>query len=429
MAIFSSLAGFFKRNKRRILVTSAVGVSVYYLVNHFVISKFRNFQNSLQQELYIKEQIKRRFIQTQNDCYYTLLALLPVLVAPIVDNSPIELITKALKLKKSNLNSNASTSGNNKEISDSLLTTDNLTLHSNSNENDLSLYLNKSKTDLWKLLKLKTLTRFLTLNYSISSLLLLTRLQLNILARKSYLQSAISMTNSRTSPDPFDNPTTQEDYFIEQSYLSLSWWLLNKGWERLNYHIEAIVEEKFKLINARTELSVENFNDLLLQSIEEINSNKELVLNSIWPNLDDLNLTLLNTTPSLINEYHENFLKLINETNLIINNEFFMKNLTDLVTTNLSTLTANLVNNFVSNNNMDPIDLNQINVKLANLLAQLSIQCEIFSNNNASNTQIIDMNDSNEFNDPELSGNIFINNLNSLEALDDFSASIYSNIE
>lgn len=106
-----------------------------------------------------------------------------------------------------------------------------------------------------------------------------------------------------------------------------------------------------------------------------------------------------------------------------------MKNLTDLVTTNLSTLTANLVNNFVSNNNMDPIDLNQINVKLANLLAQLSIQCEIFSNNNASNTQIIDMNDSNEFNDPELSGNIFINNLNSLEALDDFSASIYSNIE
>lgn len=374
------------------------------MIYYFVVRKFRNFQSSLQQEMFIKEQIKRRFIQTQTDCYYTLLALLPVLIPPIVDKSPTELITKALKLKKSNLSSS------NKEISDSLLTTDNLTLHSNASDNELSLYLNQSKTELWKLLKIKTLSRFLTLIYSISSLLLLTRLQLNILARKSYLQSAIIMANGlNTSPESSMMNSNHEDYFTEQSYLSLSWWLLNKGWENLNYHIESIVVSKFQLINARTELSINSFHNLLLETIDEINSNKDILIQSIWPNYDDLNLTLLNTNPSLINDINEPFLKLINETNLIVNNDVFINNLQQMVVSNIDVLSQNLSTSLS----------NQANIKLANLLAQLSVQCEILCNNNEIDNNI----------NEDLSGNDYINNLNNLECLDDFSASIYSNIE
>lgn len=100
MAIFSSLAGFFNRNKRKIFITSAVTVSIYLLINEFVIKKFRNYQNALRQELLFKQQIKQRFIQTQQDCYYTILALLPVLAAPIIDSLPVELITQALRLKR-----------------------------------------------------------------------------------------------------------------------------------------------------------------------------------------------------------------------------------------------------------------------------------------------------------------------------------------
>lgn len=404
MAIFSSLSNFFRRNKKKILITSGLSISLYYVIYYFVVRKFRNFQSSLQQEMFIKEQIKRRFIQTQTDCYYTLLALLPVLIPPIVDKSPTELITKALKLKKSNLSSS------NKEISDSLLTTDNLTLHSNASDNELSLYLNQSKTELWKLLKIKTLSRFLTLIYSISSLLLLTRLQLNILARKSYLQSAIIMANGlNNSPENSMINSNHEDYFIEQSYLSLSWWLLNKGWENLNYHIESIVVTKFQLINARTELSINSFHNLLLETIDEINSNKDILIQSIWPNYDDLNLTLLNTNPSLINDINEPFLKLINETNLIVNNDVFINNLQQMVVSNIDVLSQNLSTSLS----------NQANIKLANLLAQLSVQCEILCNNNEIDNNI----------NEDLSGNDYINNLNNLECLDDFSASIYSNIE
>lgn len=415
MAIFSSISGFFKRNKRKIIIASTISVSLYYLVDFFIVKKFRNFQDSLKQELFIKEQIKRRFIQTQNDCYYTLLALLPVLVSPIIDNSPTELITKALKLKKS---SNSTTTS--KEISDSLLTTDNLILHSNSSEGDnLSLYMSKSKTELWRLLKIKTITRFLTLSYASSSLLLLTRLQLNILARKSYLQSAISMTNGNKIEN-LESQSTNENYIIEQSYLSLSWWLLNKGWEALNFEIEKAVEEKFKSINARTELTINDFIKLLIDSVESINSNKVKILNSIWPNFDDLNLTLLNTNPSLINDYNDDFLKLINETNLIIENEVFFNNLSSMVYSNLSTLNDNLT----ETSNSDPTSSK---LKLANLLALLSTQCETLCNNNDGVNTF--PNNDNEFNDHELTGNDYINNSNNLESLDDFSASIYSNIE
>lgn len=269
MAIFSSLSGFFNRNKRRILITSAVSVSVYLLINEFVIKKFRNYQQSLRQELLFKQQIKQRFIQTQQDCYYTILALLPVLATPIIDALPVELITQALRLKKSGGYKSSTTNENNE------LTTDNLNLLDNNNDPELklSIYMNKSKIELWNLLKIKSITRILTLMYTMSGLLLITRLQLNILARRSYLESAIQMAGVKSINHEID---PHENYIIEQSYLSLSWWLLNKGWMNLNSIIEALVIAKFEKITPKSELSVESFEQSLLDIINEINTNNKV---------------------------------------------------------------------------------------------------------------------------------------------------------
>ena len=114
MPIFSSLNSFLRRHKKKLIVRATLTFSAYFLVNQFIIKKLKNFQNSLRQELFVKEQIKRRFVQTQNDCYLTILALLPVLTQPIINHLPIELITQALKLKKTNSNPTP------QEISDSL---------------------------------------------------------------------------------------------------------------------------------------------------------------------------------------------------------------------------------------------------------------------------------------------------------------------
>lgn len=420
MPIFSSLNSFLRRHKKKLIISTTLTLSAYFLVHHFVIKKFRNFQNSLKQELFVKEQIKRRFIQTQNDCYLTILALLPVMTQPIINHLPIELITQALKLKKTN------TAPTQQEISDSLLTTDNLTMHQNTNDSsDLSYYLNLSKTELWKLLKIKTLTRALTLIYSTSSLLLITRLQLNILARRSYLESAIILAGGKVN-----DMETSQDYFVEQSYLSLSWWLLNKGWIRLSDIIESTVTEKFNEINARTELSINKFDDLLCEVINELSTTHNAeIMNAIFPiNYDNLIESLLNTNPGLIKQLDIEdsiLLKLINETTYLVNNEVFNDILISMVDNSKSMLINNLLFSLDPENpylNQEKIlDISNIkHFKLANLLAQLSVQCGVMCDNN---------NLIHEDSDSELSGNIYISNLNELEELDEFSASIYSNFE
>lgn len=459
MAIFSSLSGFFNRNKRRILITSAVSVSVYLLINEFVIKKFRNYQQSLRQELLFKQQIKQRFIQTQQDCYYTILALLPVLATPIIDALPVELITQALRLKKSGGDKSSTTNENNE------LTTDNLNLLDNNNDPELklSIYMNKSKIELWNLLKIKSITRILTLMYTMSGLLLITRLQLNILARRSYLESAIQMAGVKSINHEID---PHENYIIEQSYLSLSWWLLNKGWMNLNSIIEALVIAKFEKITPKSELSVESFEQSLLDIINEINTNnKEYILANLFPiNYSDLLETLLNTNPDLVNQLDSadsNLIKLINETNsIMLNNDlYFFDLLNSLILTNLNTLTTNLSFSLSGGNLGNSLmsttgNLQESRVtelpnkafKLASFLAQLSVQTNIMiDNDNIKNEATLPRYDTDleeilnslnagedlSSNQPqqESGGNIYINNMNELEELDDFSAGIYSNFE
>jgi peroxin-3 len=445
MAVFSSLASFFKRHKRKILITASVSVSVYYLVNEFVIKKFRNFQNSLKQELIFKQQIKQRFIQTQQDCYYTILALLPVMTTPIVEYLPVELITQALRMKKSNQDSSSHVNGTNN------LTEDNLNLLDN--DPKISSYLEKSKIELWNMLKIKTITRTLTLIYSLSGLLLITRLQLNILARRSYLEAAIEMAGVTNVNQNIDS---EENYMIEQSYLSLSWWLLNKGWFNMANIIEPLVINRFGSVKPKTELTVQDFEDSLLDIVSQISPNQ--LLAGLFPkDYEDLVETLLNTNPGLIetlDDHSSNLMKLINETNSIIYENSYVESLLhSLVETAVSTLSFSLSNSLNETSNsllassteasagvLPPFsDNSQNKFKLATFLAQLSVQNNILiDNNNIMPQTEIDEEDiegfinsltNKDINESHLTGNIYVNNINQLDELDEFSAGIYSNFE
>lgn len=405
MPIFPSLAGFFRRHKRKLFVTSAVAFSLYFLVNQFVIKRFRNFQNSLRQELFVKEQIRRRFIQTQQDCFVTILCLLPVLTQPVLNFLPTEAITLALKRKK-----NA-----NKEISDSL-TTENLLAHSEQGDPNQSTellgLLTKSKIELWQDLKVKSISRALALIYSISGLLMLTRLQLNILARKSYLELAIAIAGGSVTQN---TQSSSYDYFIEQSYLSLSWWLLNHGWMRVAMGLESLVESKFNEITPKTELSVDTFILMLSEINAGIIADGSLVKNLLFPTeYDNLVDTLMNTNPELVSELDNpdsNLVKLINETNFILNNDFTLHVFSALVRNGVDTLGSNIL-----------LALNPENVpgkahKLATFLAQLSVQSNLLCDPQSSAEE------------GEFTGNVYVNNLNDIDELDEFSASIYSNFE
>jgi len=257
-----------------------------------------------------------------------------------------------------------------------------------------------------------------------------------------------------------------ENYIIEQSYLSLSWWLLNKGWMNLNSIIEALVIAKFEKITPKSELSVESFEQSLLDIINEINTNnKEYILANLLPiNYSDLLETLLNTNPDLVNQLDSadsNLIKLINETNsIMLNNDlYFFDLLNSLILTNLNTLTTNLSFSLSGGNlgnslmsttgNLQESRVTELpnkSFKLASFLAQLSVQTNIMiDNDNIKNEATLPRYDTDleeilnslnagedlSSNQPqqESGGNIYINNMNELEELDDFSAGIYSNFE
>ncbi|CAN3365276.1 peroxisomal biogenesis factor 3 [Diutina catenulata] len=448
MPVFSSLAAFFKRHKKKIIVATSLAISTYFIVNELVIKKFRNFQNSLKQELIFKQQIKQRFIQTQQDCYFTILALLPVLTGPIVDYLPVEIITQALKVKKQPSAANAL----GESSTAATLTQDNLN-RLDETDSKLSVYVDKSKAELWSLLKIKTITRTLTLIYATSAMLLVTRLQLNILARRSYLEAAIQMAGVKQNPD-----TDPHDiYVVEQSYLSLSWWLLNRGWVNLANQIEPMVVAKFDSIKPKTEMEISEFMGMLTDIMDELPP--QVMKSSLFPTAyDDLIETLMYTNPQLVDQLESpdsNFVKLINETtSIIVDNAFCLGLLKSMIHQSLATLQYNLQLNLgnagassllASSGEQDTLgqmsflDSQGAKYKLATFLAQLSVQNGVMADNNnqVADRQVEDLGELDGFisslsggaSSSELTGNIYINTLNDSEELDDFSAGIYSNFE
>ena len=109
---------------------------------------------------------------------------------------------------------------------------------------------------------------------------MLTRVQLNLLGRRSYLSSVISLatgtaqsTISLENNDDDDSPEHQvygSDFDINRKYLTFSWWLLNKGWEELGRRVDEAVRDVFGHLSPRDLLSYETFTQLTLEVRKKI---------------------------------------------------------------------------------------------------------------------------------------------------------------
>jgi peroxin-3 len=95
------------------------------------------------------------------------------------------------------------------------------------------------------------LTRSFTLIYTLSLLTLLTRVQLNLLGRKNYLSSVLSLAE-RNDNDPIIRLESHDeehagglDIETNRQYLTFSWWLLHRGWRLLSARVEAATKQVF----------------------------------------------------------------------------------------------------------------------------------------------------------------------------------------
>jgi peroxin-3 len=120
------------------------------------------------------------------------------------------------------------------------------------------------------------ITRAFTLIYTLSLLTLLTRIQLNLLGRRNYLASVVSLAapqsttegariNLENNDDDNFEQAYGNDFETNRRYLSLSWWLLHRGCLDLIGKVQAAVKDVFGLLNPREEITLEKLSELTLE--------------------------------------------------------------------------------------------------------------------------------------------------------------------
>lgn len=102
---------------------------------------------------------------------------------------------------------------------------------------------------------------------------MLTRVQLNLLGRRSYLSSVVALATgvqeATISLENNDDDNTEQsygsDFDTNRKYLTFSWWLLNKGWVELMHRVESAVRTVFGTLSPRDLVSFDRFSDLTME--------------------------------------------------------------------------------------------------------------------------------------------------------------------
>ena len=109
--------------------------------------------------------------------------------------------------------------------------------------------------------------------YTVSLLSLLTRIQLNLLGRRNYLSSVVSLASSpqqdhTISLENHDDDNVERaygnDFETNRKYLTFSWWLLHRGWRDVMALVEDAVKEVFGSVNPREDIALERISSLIL---------------------------------------------------------------------------------------------------------------------------------------------------------------------
>jgi peroxin-3 len=117
------------------------------------------------------------------------------------------------------------------------------------------------------------ITRAFTLLYTATLITLLTRVQLNLLGRKEYLSSVLTLASrSRDSSDPRiglekqpSSGDSDSDDVLAKQYLAFSWWLLNRGWRDLKSRVEAATKQIFGPLTPRDTITLGRFRQLAME--------------------------------------------------------------------------------------------------------------------------------------------------------------------
>ncbi|EMF11828.1 Peroxin-3-domain-containing protein [Sphaerulina musiva SO2202] len=288
---------WFRRNRTNLVVGAGV-LGAGYLAGQYVLSKIQEARQRMSEERVAKENLRRRFEQNQEDCTYTVLALLPTLHDDIVGALPVEEITEELQQERrerlQRLGQSEAASSEYPSAPSSAIDDDGKSLASLQSSSYIhasqvthgtldvpggaasSSKPKRSKGQLWQDMKIQSITRALSLLYTMCLLTLLTRIQLNLLGRRTYLSSVVALASpppatqastislENRDDDNYDN-VYGNDFETNRKYLTFSWWLLHRGSKQIMGRVMAAVKEVFGPVNIREDVTLERLADLIMQ--------------------------------------------------------------------------------------------------------------------------------------------------------------------
>ncbi|CDM29349.1 hypothetical protein DTO013E5_5299 [Penicillium roqueforti] len=290
---------WFQRNRKGLAIGAGV-IGAGYLAGQYLLSKISEARERMSSDRIARENLRRRFEQNQTDCTYTVLALLPTAAENIIDALPVEELTKELQQKRAErlarLNAGEATGSDLSSVSPSLPDEDRRSLSSFQSEgyvhasqagdalnSDAQPRPKRNKTQLWNEVKITSITRSFTMIYTLSLLTVFTHIQLNLLGRRNYLSSVISLATppanvSTISLEDHDDELTQtlgDDFETNRRYLAFSWWLLHRGWKGIMGRVQTAVEEVFGPLNPREDISLAKLSELTLQIRKKVEGSTE----------------------------------------------------------------------------------------------------------------------------------------------------------
>ncbi|OIW33356.1 peroxin-3 [Coniochaeta ligniaria NRRL 30616] len=311
--MFAGTRRWLRRNRTPLAVGLGV-VGAGYVVTQYVLTKINDARERMSSDRIAKENLRRRFEQNQEDCTFTVLALLPTATTNILEAMNTEKITYDIQQMKSSSTTSKSIqsigSSTPPSISETQTTDDDgRSIVSLPSQADSAVHASqaslapaptlststeaaaatagstdapqpsappkprRTKRQLWDDLTISSITRAYTLIYTLALLTMLTRIQLNLLGRRSYLSSVVSLAtgspqatiNLENNDDDNPQPSYGSDFDINRKYLTFSWWLLNRGWAAVAQRVEASVRSVFGHLSPRDTLTLDTFSALTTQ--------------------------------------------------------------------------------------------------------------------------------------------------------------------
>uniref|UniRef100_A0A1A8EK35 Peroxisomal biogenesis factor 3 n=1 Tax=Nothobranchius korthausae TaxID=1143690 RepID=A0A1A8EK35_9TELE len=220
--MFSSVWNFIKRHKKKFIFTGAV-VGGVYIFGRYAQKKIRDIQEREATEYIAQARRQFHFESNQRTCNMTVLSMLPPLREAVVVQLNSETLTALLKTKPAN------------------------------------------KLEIWEDLKIISFTRTIVAVYSTCMLVVLLRVQLNIVGGYLYLDNSVGKSVT--------NPLAPAD--VQQQYLSSIQHLLGDGLTELITVVKRAVQRSLGSVSLKQSLSLLDLEQQLSWIRAEVESDSE----------------------------------------------------------------------------------------------------------------------------------------------------------